>query len=92
MVFDCEREIRDIWIMDVDGSNQTNLTKSEPANALPVGNSGAVFSPDGSKIIFNSNRDANYEIYMMEIDGNNQINLTRNQAPDYDAIIQPVSI
>lgn len=40
-------------------------------------NSGPVVSPDGSKILFRSNRDGNEEIYVMNADGSNQTRLTR---------------
>lgn len=40
------------------------------------------WSPDGSKIAFNSNRDGNREIYMMNADGSDQIRLTDNRYID----------
>ncbi|WP_292471188.1 NosD domain-containing protein, partial [Methanolobus sp.] len=41
-------EDRNIWIMDADGSNKTQLTTSS------VGNTNPVWSPDGTKIAFAS--------------------------------------
>jgi Tol biopolymer transport system component len=61
----------EVYIMNGDGSNQINLTKSEGFDGYPV------FSPDGSKIAFCSDRDGNGEIYIMNGDGSNQINLTK---------------
>jgi Ca2+-binding RTX toxin-like protein len=66
----------DIYIMDVDGSNQTLLTSS------PGGDFQAVWSPDGSKIAFTSNRDGNNEIYVINVDGSNEINITSHAAND----------
>ena len=43
--------------MNADGSEQTRLTNSSGYDGVPV------WSPDGSKIAFQSNRDGNYEIY-----------------------------
>ena len=40
------------------------------------------WSPDGTKIAFDSSRDGNTEIYVMDADGSNQINLTNNSAFD----------
>lgn len=40
------------------------------------------WSPDGSRIVFQTNRDGNYEIYVMNADGSNQRNLTNNPATD----------
>jgi TolB protein len=36
-----------------------------------------------SKIVFNSNRDGNWELYMMDYDGHNQTRLTFNKIQDY---------
>jgi Tol biopolymer transport system component len=56
-----------ISIVDLDGSNLTQLTPSTAANCCPV------FTPDGNKIIFASNRDgADFDIYEMDPDGLNQ--------------------
>jgi TolB protein len=58
----------DIFMMDLDGSNQTNLTKTPK-----VGESYPDFSPNGSQMCFY--RDSGYEgksfpgIYVMDADG-----------------------
>jgi len=36
------------------------------------------FSPDGTKIAFESYRDGDFEIYVMNADGSNQTRLTNN--------------
>ncbi|MDP7675361.1 MAG: hypothetical protein QGI31_11220, partial [Dehalococcoidia bacterium] len=46
------------------------------------------WSPDGSKIAFDSNPGGNAGIYVMDADGSNQVNLTNNvwgndNAPDW---------
>ncbi len=46
-------------------------------------------SPDGSKIVFFSDRDGNYEIYMMNTDGSNQQRLTSNLADDTNPVFSP---
>ena len=60
----------EIYIMNVDGLEQVNLTNN------PADDVGASFSPDGLKIVFDSNRDVNdeiynvnFEIYIMNVDG-----------------------
>src|SRR5439155_22992034 len=40
------------------------------------------YSPDGSKIVFISNRDRNSEIYVMNSDGTNQTRLANTPVPD----------
>lgn len=42
------------------------------------------WSPDGKKIVFNSDRDGNNEIYVMDADGSNVKRLTNNSTADYD--------
>jgi dipeptidyl aminopeptidase/acylaminoacyl peptidase/uncharacterized protein (DUF2249 family) len=43
----------------------------------------------GSRIVFTSNRDGNYEVYIMNSDGTNLVNLTNNAANDYKPIWAP---
>ncbi|MEO7453575.1 MAG: DUF5050 domain-containing protein [Fimbriimonadales bacterium] len=66
----------DVYTMDPDGSNVTNLTDS------PSYDFGSTWSPDGSKIAFATDRDGNLEIYVMNSDGSNPVNLTNNGASD----------
>ena len=42
---------RDIWVMNADGSAQTNLTNT-PGNDL-----NPTWSPDGTRLAFDSDRD-----------------------------------
>ncbi len=41
------------------------------------------WSPDGTRIVFSSNRSGNYEIWDMNSDGSNPTQLTRNGAGNY---------
>ena len=56
----------DIWIMDHDGENKTQLTDNGAANFGPY------FHPNGRKIIFASNlsdpRGRNFDLYMVDIE------------------------
>jgi Tol biopolymer transport system component len=67
----------EIFVMNPDGSNQTNLTNNSAAN-----DADSAFSPDGSKIAFTSLRNRN-NIYVMNADGSNQIRLTTDDTDDY---------
>ena len=61
----------DIWVANVDGTNETQLT-----NVFPTVDGFPAWSPNGSKIAFASNRDGDYDIYTMNPDGTNQVSIT----------------
>ena len=72
----------EIYVMDADGSNVTQLTFNESNDTQPS------WSPDGTKIVFISDRDSferSYRIYVMQSDGSNQQRLgfsdSREQFP-----------
>ena len=73
----------DLWVMDADGTNQTNLTNTPDTNeGQPA------WSPDGTKIAFTGPGDLNEDgsgglgdIYVMDADGTNRTNLT--DTPDF---------
>ncbi|MGH7196075.1 MAG: DUF5050 domain-containing protein [Candidatus Saccharimonadales bacterium] len=65
----------EIYTMNADGSDVTQLTSD--AN-LAHSNQDPRWSPDGTKIVFRSNRDGNDEIYTMNADGSNQKRVTYN--------------
>jgi Tol biopolymer transport system component len=67
---------QEIYVMDVGGSNVTNLTNSPGADRFPT------WSPDGTRIAFHSERDGNFEIYVMDADGGNVTRLTFHPARD----------
>ncbi|MDT7947456.1 MAG: hypothetical protein RQ897_03795 [Thermoflexus sp.] len=66
----------EIYVMNADGSGQTNLTNNPAEGWRPA------WSPDGRHIAFTSYRDGNGEIYVMNADGSGQTNLTNNPAED----------
>ena len=72
-----------IYVMNADGSDQTNLTDTPALDIDPA------WSPDGSRIAFVSYRDGNYEVYVMNADGSDQTNLTNNTADDSDPAWSP---
>ena len=62
--------------MDADGTDPINLTNDPGADRNPS------WSPDGTMIVFESNRDGDREIYVMNADGSDQTNLTNDPARD----------
>jgi Tol biopolymer transport system component len=76
----------EIYAMQSDGSNPTNLTNRPSSTDFHP-----VWSPDGTQIAFVSDRDGqfNTEIYVMNADGSNQTRLTNNEAADRDPSWSP---
>ena len=70
-----------IYAINADGSNQTQIAFSEDRPAYPI------WSPNGKQIVFTrfmgGERDGNEEVYVMDADGSNQRNLTNH--PRYDS-------
>ena len=66
----------DVCVMDIEGNQLKNLTRSPGRDEV------GSWSPDGSKIVFFSNRDGNGEIYVMGSNGRKQVNLTNHPALD----------
>ena len=66
----------DVCVMDIQGNQLKNLTRSPGVDEV------GSWSPDGSKIVFFSNRAGNGEIYVMDSNGGNQANLTNHPALD----------
>ena len=69
----------EIYVMNADGSNQTNLTNHGGYDHQPA------WSPNGRKIAFNSARSGKGgDIYLMDSDGSNLTPITNNDFSDGD--------
>jgi len=79
----------DIWIINVDGSGLTNLTRSPEDERFPA------WSPDGRWMAFTSNRGGNYDLWLLNVEealgseGVEPVNLTQNPARDRYAMWSP---
>jgi Tol biopolymer transport system component len=74
-----ETQNPEIYVMNSDGSDQKNISNNPAQDGY---NWEFYWSPDGSQILFTTDRDGNLEIYLMDADGGNQTNLTNNPAND----------
>jgi len=62
--------------MNADGSEPVRLTANSAIDFFPF------WSPDGQQILFQSDRDGDYEIFVMNADGTGQVRLTDNALND----------
>jgi Tol biopolymer transport system component len=70
----------DIYVMNAKGKNPINLTQHPACDHMPS------WSPDGTKIVFQSSRDSDvgfrWDIYVMDVNKKNIVNLTQHPAVD----------
>ncbi|HEX8710177.1 MAG TPA: protein kinase [Pyrinomonadaceae bacterium] len=67
-----ERDNRDLWMMNADGSGQKQLSFETSADLSPC------VSPDGRYIIFQSNRGVGWGIWRVNADGGSPVELVKN--------------
>ncbi|GAB4532280.1 MAG: hypothetical protein Fur0018_20810 [Anaerolineales bacterium] len=67
----------------IDADHIINLSNNLTIDKEPS------WSPDGSQILFVSQRDNNPEIYLMDADGQNQVNISRHPDRDYQPVWSP---
>ncbi|HEY9405301.1 MAG TPA: Calx-beta domain-containing protein [Pyrinomonadaceae bacterium] len=69
----------EIYVMEADGRNQSNLTNHPARDATPV------WSPDRRRVAFTSDRSGRSNIYVMDADGGNVRAVTNfdNTSTDY---------
>lgn len=77
-VSDRGRADREIWIMDVDGSNRKQITDNDFDDARPR------WLPDGKHVLFESTRDGRRSIYIMDAGGENVQRVTDATVEDKD--------
>lgn len=74
----------DILVIDDNGANERNLTNISSLGTSSWNNfSDAPWSPDGTQIVFSSNRSGNYELYLMDVESTRIERLTFDETSDY---------
>ncbi len=73
----------EIYVMEPDGTNLTNLTRHDSLDYHPTG------SPDGSLIAFVSGRGTSREVWVMDSDGSNQRQVTDSPDANIDPSFSP---
>jgi Tol biopolymer transport system component len=69
----------DIYVIGVDGTGLTKVTESHGAFV----NEDPYWSPNGTRLVFQSNRSGNFQIYVTNADGSGQRRLTNHPGDDY---------
>ena len=73
----------DIYVMNADGSKETKITKDITGKFQSILDDLSIsWSPDGTKIVFDSKDRGTFDIYTADSDGNNVLMLTTNPAHD----------
>lgn len=77
------RATSDLYLKRIDGNTVTQLTNDPADDAMPV------FSPDGRKLAFASNRSGNWDIYLMDAAGGQAVQLTSDATHDLHPSFSP---
>lgn len=67
----------DIYVVNANGGTAIPITIHESQDMMPV------WSKDGSKIAFASDRYGNFDVFVIEVNGDNLTRLTYHSAPDF---------
>jgi len=86
----CRPNRQDVYVMDAEGAEQGAGNMRQLTDTPSIVDESPAWSPDGSQILFQSDRDGNFEIYVMNADGSQQRRLTNDWGGDYWPVWRPV--
>ncbi len=72
------QDVYDIFLLDLEDQSRRQITDGS-GNVLNFS-----WSPDGQRLVFDSDKDGDYEIYIINVDGSQLIQLTNNSIQDND--------
>lgn len=79
-----ENALINICFADAAGNELGCMERSGFSNAMPA------WSPDGSQLVFSSNRDENWELYLIDYPGLSSVTpLTDNAGTNFDPVFAP---
>ena len=84
-----QKEVANICVINPDGTNFVQLTQQLTIHE-PLGGGVPRWSPDGSKIVFQTEGEKGLDIYTMNADGTNRVNLTNSTGGDWYASWSPI--
>jgi tricorn protease len=67
----------DIWVVEAIGGVARPVTMHEKHDMMPV------FSPDGRRLAFSSNRHGSYDVFVVSVQGGRPVRLTFDSADDF---------
>lgn len=71
-----------VWL-DLESGDETLLASTGFYEGDPA------FTPDGRRVVFNSNRTGNHDVYIMQEDGTKARRLTDNELSDFSPTVSP---
>lgn len=83
----------DIWVKDISNFADAAYDPTDPGTNLTGASDfreeAPSWSPDGSKLVFHSNRNGDFDIFMMNADGSGQVAVTADQHSDGFPVFSP---